>query len=490
LPGNAGWQLDAGMNTTFIQGYSGAVSALPGDNVPLYISTAQPSRYDLAVYRIGWYGGRGGRLLFREHGLVGIMQGTWSAQTGLVGCPHCAIDPITHRIEARWQQSVALAIGDTWTSGIYLIKLTAAKHGESYIPLVVRDATDATAVLANLPVNTYQAYNLWGGYSTYGRAEEDGHLNEPERAAEVSFDRPYDRSAGAGDFLNWDIHLVRWMERSGLDVSYTTDLDVHEHPERLLRHRMFVVMAHDEYYSLPMRDAVEHARDAGVSLAFMGADAIYWQNRYQPDFRGQRDRTLICYKVLSHGSDATEVPTRDPLLAQHPELVTTMWRDPIVHRPESSVIGLMYTSIIADKSRPDWVVAAPSSDPLLRDTGLAQGTHVRGGLVGYEYDGGGALKETPAGLVILARSQVISRYGSPGIALTSYYYAASGALVFDAGSIWWSWGLDESSPKGAQQPNAVRGNASIARLTANIFSAMLNPTGIHTLIGTPTASLP
>jgi hypothetical protein len=488
LPGDRGWQLDAGVSTTFIQGYAGVVSALPGDTVPLYISTAQPSRYDLTVYRIGWYGGLGGRALYTEHGLVGVPQGTWTLHEGLVGCAHCALDPTTHRLEARWQQSATLSLGATWLSGVYLIKLTAAHQGESYIPLVVRNDTGTTAALANLPVSTYQAYNVWGGYSTYGHIDRAGQLSERDRAVEVSFDRPYDRSAGAGDFLSWDIHLVRWMERAHLDVSYTTDPDVHAHPESLLRHRIFVVMAHDEYYTLAMRDGVERARDAGVNLAFMGADAIYWQNRFASDFRGQMDRTLICYKVQSdsNGHDPTAQPTRDPLYPQLPALVTTRWRDAIIGRPESNVIGLMYAGIVANNTRPDWVVSAPTAEPMFYDTGVRTGMHVRGGILGYEYDGAGPSSATPAGLVILARSRVVSRYGATTVAMTSYYRAPSGALVFDAGSIWWGWGLDELSLRGAPQRNTVGGNWAITRLTTNIFAAMLGTTGVTT----PTQVLP
>ena len=472
LPGTSQWQLDVGANTTFIQGYAGAVSAVAGDTVPLYISTAVPSTYALGVYRIGWYGGLGGRLLMQQTALHSLAQGIWTAHLGLLHCASCLRDPKTHLLEAHWQPAFLLPIGLDWPSGVYLIKLTAANHAESYIPLVIRADAAHTAALASLPVNTYQAYNLWGDDSLYGHDDLMGHIIYSQRAVKVSFDRPYDRSAGAGDFLSWDIHLVRWMERSHLDVSYTTDVDVHERPATVMQHPIFVVMAHDEYYTASMRDALEHARDAGVSLAFMGADAVYWQNRYQPDSLGQADRTLICYKVVTGSHDVTERPDHDPYLTLHPTLVTTLWRDPILHRPESTLIGLSYHSIFANNYFPDWVVSDDAANPMLAGTGLQPDEHVKGGLLGYEYDGLGAPQFTPPGLVILAKSRVMSRYGESDNAQTAYYRAPSGALVFDAGSIWWSWGLDELSPVGAAQRNVLQGNPAIAKLTTNIFDAM------------------
>src|SRR5581483_2951652 len=53
-------------------------------------------------------------------------------------------------------------------------------------------------------------------------------------AVKVSFDRPYAanpygvRLDGAGDFLRrWEYNAARFLERSGYDVTYFTDVDTH-----------------------------------------------------------------------------------------------------------------------------------------------------------------------------------------------------------------------------------------------------------------------
>ncbi len=54
------------------------------------------------------------------------------------------------------------------------------------IPLIVRERRlTAPAVLVQVPVNTWEAYNPWGGKSLYGSGQT--------HATEVSFDRPYDQ---------------------------------------------------------------------------------------------------------------------------------------------------------------------------------------------------------------------------------------------------------------------------------------------------------
>ena len=93
-----------------------------------------------------------------------------------------------------------------WQSGVCLARLTASdSQAQSYILFVVRDDSRRIELLVQLSVTTYQAYNDWGGKSLY-RWGSSGR----ERAAKVSFNRPYAANAqnaaaavgmGAGEFL-------------------------------------------------------------------------------------------------------------------------------------------------------------------------------------------------------------------------------------------------------------------------------------------------
>ncbi len=476
FPGTTQWELDANVVQNFIQGYAGNVSANPGDSVPLYISTVTSIQYRLDVYRIGWYHGLGGRLMESVPSLQSQTQGYWTPKTGLVACPSCTIDSHTGLIEAHWKSSYLLHIGMSWLSGVYLVKISSLNlvvPAEAYIMLVVTAPNSSSAIAASLPVDTYQAYNEWGGWSLYTHVAGPGQGGNTETAVAhadmVSFDRPLQ----VLDFLSWDIHSVRWLERSGYDVSYLTDVDLDEQPTLVEHHRVFITLGHDEYWSLAMRNSLQAARDAGVSLAFFGADDAYWQIRYQPDSAGLPDHTIICYKVATGGHYANQKLSNDPMYPAHPEVVTSLWRDPVVNRPENALLGLMYESFYNSGYRPDWVVVPGPLDSLAAGTGLQPGEHIRGGLLGYEYDGVWNNGQTPPNLHILALSPVVNTYKEKQIAATAYYRAASGALVFDAGSIWWSWGLDDLSPPGAPQPNRLKGNQAIENLTANILSAML-----------------
>ncbi|HKD77193.1 MAG TPA: N,N-dimethylformamidase beta subunit family domain-containing protein, partial [Ktedonobacterales bacterium] len=336
--GTTAWQLDKQVDTTYLQGYAGNVSIQAGDTLPLYISARAPITYNLDVYRIGWYMGLGGRLYASAHNLFANAQGYWSPQDGLSNCATCTTDPTTHLIEARWAQSYDLATGSGWLSGVYLIKLTAtggSTRAESYIPFIIRNDASQSAVLVNLPVNTYEANNIWGGYSLNQHGTQTNYTGaiSPDRATQVSFDRPFASSAGAGDFLNWDIHGVRFLERAGLDVSYTTNVDVATHPEQLQQHRVFVTLGHDAYWTNSIYQGLTSARDQGVSLIFLGGGDGHWQARLEPDSAGAPDRTLVSYQVSSTATDPTMRLSADPEYQTDRALVTAAWSDPVLNRP-------------------------------------------------------------------------------------------------------------------------------------------------------------
>src|SRR5262249_10979402 len=160
-----------------------------------------------------------------------------------------------------------------WTSGYYLARLVRPDGGDpNGVLFVVREAPQhhASTILVEGPVNTWEAYNSWGGRSLYVATEGASPANH------ISLDTPW-TPGSQWQFFKWSIELVRFLEREGYDVSYTTDIDVDRDPAELLHHSLIVVNGHGEYWTSTMRDAFEAARDARVNLMFMGANIGYWQ---------------------------------------------------------------------------------------------------------------------------------------------------------------------------------------------------------------------
>lgn len=400
-PGTSDWTVQHPSRAGEIEGYLGTVSAQRGESVPMYVTTTAPS-FTATAYRLGWYGGK----LARE---------VWASgpESGTVQAPPSR-DPSTNMIETSWQPSLKVPIGSDWPPGDYLFKLMSSTGWDSYVPLTVRDDSSHAAILVVNAVTTWQAYNLWGAYDLYA-----GPRGAAQRAKVVSFDRPYRLGDGSGDFLGNEEKLVKLVERDGMDVTYTTDVDLAERPSLLTQHRVIVTLGHDEYWSTAMRSNVTAARDAGVNLVFLGANSVFRHIRLDPSPLGP-DRHEINYRVAKD----------DPITATDPSQATVSWRDPPVSKPESTLLGEMYECNPVDA---DFVVRQPDAW-VFAGTGLSAGQHLAH-LVGSEYDHWSPADGGPP-VELLASSPVIC-HGRPSTSDFTYYVAPSGAGVLDTGTNLW-----------------------------------------------------
>lgn len=441
--GTRDWLISAEQEaTTQIQAYTSATSVQPGQTLTFYVSTQEDgTHYSIGIYRLGWYGGQGGRLKFFLPYQVGHAQGYYDPQAHqLISCFSCHIDAKTGLVEANWQPSYALTVPTDWVTGVYLAKFTDVNGMQTYAVFDVRGNYHSPYVVVTSDT-TDEAYNRWGGYSLYVQdgSAQAGSLegNDLKRAVKVSFDRPYLGDSGSGHVLIFEADAIHWLEREGYDLSYMSSADLHEHPMQLLQHNVYLSIGHDEYWTKEMRDGVEYARDHGVSLGFLGANTAFWQMRFEPDSAGTADRTIVCYKVQTDHNDLA----LDPLYGKDNSRVTSQWRDPVINRPENALVGIMYSSLNPNSF--SWRVSPQANSPLLDRTGLQPGHQYGCKLVGYEWDRIFNNGATPAGLQVIGTSTTIDANNQPDFSNTTYYVARSGALVFAAGSIYWTASLDK-----------------------------------------------
>jgi hypothetical protein len=399
-----------------IEGYASQTSAVAGETVALYVST-KAAQFHVEAYRMGYYQGIGGRLVWQSAPVTGARQ----ADPQLIAP--------TNTIECQWAPSLSVDIDQHWPPGAYLLKLVGTTGEQQFVPLCVRDDASMAAVVIQHSVTTWQAYNRWGGYSLYyGNADgtfsythDPGGGSFEHRARIVSFDRPYDHdwASGAADFVGNELPVIFHAEQLGLDVTYWTDMDLHTRPELLANHKALVSLGHDEYWSAPMRDGAEAALQSGVNFAFLGANACYRQIRFESSPLGP-NRRQICYKSA----------TEDPMTGQNDALVTVNWPDSPVLRPESQLIGSTYQDIgglgdmvITDAS--SWVFEGV---PVTANQALPQ--VVKGEFDRYVPGGAG-----PADLDVIAHSAVPNRHGN--YSDVTWWTADGGGGVFATGNASW-----------------------------------------------------
>jgi hypothetical protein len=458
--GTDAWRIKNYAAAGEIQAYADRASVNAGEALEFHVSTRQAgSRYQIEFYRMGWYGGSGARRISAATGLIGQAQGYHTGAAGLVGCNRRVADANLGLLDANWTPSYRLEVPSTWLSGIYLALLTDAGGKQTYVPFVVRQDERPSDLMFKASFNTYQAYNAWGSKSLYAdNSVGPVTVSGGAGAVKVSFNRPFDADYGSGEFLRYEYNLLRWMERMGYDVSYIADGDISTNAALLSSHRGFISAGHDEYWTGEERRRVEAARDAGIHLAFLSGDAVYWQARYEPSASGDPNRTLVVYRT-----DA------DPMCRSNPARATVRWVDPPLNLPQHMLTGTVY----AGQTEPftqDWIVK-DTTHWLFTGSGLAPGDRVRG-LVGKEFDRVPTDMLVPPGIQILSHSPIkvpaVDRPPEVAFANTSVYKAPSGATVFSAGTVTWGWGLDDASfPIGALHDTPV--SPAVQRITKNLL---------------------
>jgi hypothetical protein len=473
LPGTARdrWDLPAAGGSPSIQGFTTSVGVQRGETVVFKINTIARN-YRLEIYRMGWYAGNGARFVATVRPSVALPQVQPAcrqvAATGLVDC-------------GNWADSARWTVPDDAVSGVFAARLVREDgvFGVNQIVFVVRDDARTSDMLFQTSDATWQAYNIYGGSSLY-----KGTTRAPAgRAYKVSYNRPLmARNAGVPDrhnsFFTAEYPMLRWLERNGYDVTYTTGADVARLPRTVVQHDAFLSVGHDEYTSAEQRRAMTQARDAGVHLGFFSGNEVYWKTRWEPSIDGRATpfRTLVCYKESNPGRKIDPSPQW-----------TGLWRDmrfsppSDAGPPENELTGTIFGSAQGGKL----AVSVPASYGTLRfwrNTGIAllPPGGVRTfppGTMGWEFDTDQDNGWRPPGLVHLSETTVFihHRVGLDWVdSLATHhltmYRASSGALVFGAGTIEWTWGLDSVHDYALPGPgSAVR---DIQQSTVNLFADM------------------
>ncbi|WP_317164797.1 DUF4082 domain-containing protein [Hymenobacter ginkgonis] len=465
-PGNPAsqWQI-SGAGDLSIQGYATDISYNRGETARFKIKTAA-SAYSISIYRLGYYGGLGARL--QGTGIITAAlpqaQGNCNtdASTGLVDC-------------GNWTESAHWDIPATAVSGVYVAKLTRTDtQGASHIMFVVRDDASTSDLHFQTSDATWQAYNIYGDTNNNGKSLYVGVVGS--KASKVSYNRPFlTRNGGGGGGVaedgpfNAEYPMIRWLEANGYDVSYSTDVDTDRRGSLLLKHRVFLSVGHDEYWSGAARANVTAARNAGKHLAFFGGNEVYWKTRWENNYR-----TLVCYKEGTLGENTCGTKC-DPTTEW-----TGLWRDGCSFtgadgcRPENELSGQISWT---EASGPLTVPASYKNLRFWRNTSvatLAAGATatMTDGTLGYEWDPEQPAYQStyPSGRILLSETVLNGQTHR-----TSLYKHSSGAWVFGAGTVQWSWGLDSNHDRGSAAPSPAMKQA-----TVNLFADMgVQPTTLE-----------
>ena len=475
-PGTTDWQLTYVRSQNYrspdIEGYCSRTSVRPGESLDIFVSASTDTSVTIDIYRMGYYGGKGGRFI-TQLGPFNI-----SPQP----------DPVIaeHRLrECLWERTTKLTIPDDWLSGVYLGKLSCPDHRfESYVIFIVRDDREAD-LLFQCSDTTWQAYNKWpDSWSLYDS-------DEPRQPHGIrtwtSFDRPYGKypqildqplSQGSGEFLLWEYPLSYWLEQQGYDVTYCSNIDTHEDPAGLKRVKGFLSVGHDEYWTLDMFHHVRDAVDEGLNVAFLSSNSIMMAVELKPASTISADM-IDPWTGLGHDGNRVKVefdtggsPNRIMYRTARFGGVTDAERETGIMGPftveapnENTLIGAR--TMYPFNGSADWIVSR-ADHWIFEGTGLENGDRIRG-LVGWEHHGDPA--DIP-GLEVIAEGKTINSGGRESNYTATVYPGPEGNWVFNAATIYWPMGL--SNPPGHIVPHSHHGSPQgederVQQITTNFF---------------------
>ena len=343
---------------------------------------------------------------------------------------------------------------DDWPAGAYLLKLHADSGGQRYVPVTVRSPSCAGKVVLKNCVQTWQAYNMWGGYDLY-KGPNGAYA---DRSLVVSLDRPYGDN-GANMFLTYERNVIKLAEflttePGGLDLAYVTSMDIDADPRLLDGASALISLGHDEYWT-----------PAGAGQRHRGPR----QGRQPGLLRRQRDvpqdpaaaesplgaaRQVVCYKTDY---------TADPEYRKDPAEVTSDWRDAPNSDPESSLIGTSLRGLPGGRAvrgvrrRRSWVY---------QGTGVSGRRQLPAPGRRRVRPGRPRLPRSQRPIEVLSHSPLtcdgVASYGD-----SAYYTHPGGAGVYNSGTMRWVEAIY------GDQPHGIGGAtpAFVRQVTTNVLRA-------------------
>lgn len=238
-----------------LEGYCWPLSASPGETIRFMVSGEGSSR-----------------AVFRRYTSTSLAIDSVAVMAIDFDAAAQPVPPAVGRSGCTWNETFSLTIPDTWRSGLYAASCTDAADTSFDVSFVVKPSHDNRsniAVLAN--VNTWLAYNGWGGQSKYSGS------------ARTSFLRPNPGAAPGADFhlTRGELWILGWLSSIGHRPDLFTDIDFHNDGCDASQYRCLVLSTHPEYWSRQMYANLAAYLDAGGSVLYLGGNGIYENGEYE-----------------------------------------------------------------------------------------------------------------------------------------------------------------------------------------------------------------
>jgi hypothetical protein len=400
--------------STMVEGYCWPLSVGPGDTIDFKVSVnpgGAPQKGP-QTYRVRYLRLRRVVQPLQPSGYIDVSAHKEMDSAGPYAAEFQDAGPMVWETGCNWKSSFQLTIPDdgSWRSGLYAAECRPdgadPETGAYYLVFVVKPPVGEQGKLAVLSnINTWNAYNCWGGSSKYCC-----HEGSPLPRC-LSFERPNPATCPSelqtrecpavrpqtAHLTRAELWVLTWLEDQGYPFHLYSDHDLDRGIEGISnggwRYKALMLHTHPEYWTTGMYENLKNYVSGGGSLIYLGGNGIFEQVAYE---RGGK-----AMQVLQHASDADLATCNHELIRK-----SSQFRN--LGRPERAILGVGFENVHGCVGAP-YEVTAPQHRLLAHVVGSTIGTD---GLYcpasGWEMDVCGA--GTPSHTTILARGTNDSDY--------------------------------------------------------------------------------
>lgn len=417
----------------------------------------------------------------------------WRDAADHYGAIHFLADALE---DCEWPADWTIELPQEMVSGFYAARVT---DGDSvdFVPFFVRPASATGArILLVAPTATYAAYansRFWWedpiqelvqdrlvelgteeqyliGHVELGLSNYDQHCDgtpvcySSRRRPNLNMRPGHVRGEGYAS----DLHLIAWLERSGLAYDVATDEDWHRSGRRLLdAYDVVITGTHPEYVSLAMLDSGVDWVGSGGRLMYMGGNGFNMNITFDPERPWIMENRRV--ELWEQDEDWRRARAHNSIDGERGGTFPPSGRRPAtLIGVESATMGFdrSYPFHLSElRNRPDVAFAtAGITGTILGDRGDL------GGVVGQEWDNAAGLDLGP-GHVVLGSSRdhslIPPLFGAlrPDHHADLVLYLRGPGAVFSVSSMAWAGELSESDF-----------DNDVARVTDNVLRRFLDPT--------------
>jgi len=274
-----------------VEAYADAFSVLPGRTIEFSVSVKSPSSdkvlleifsADQIIVDSSLYGERADQAYGQDY------RNFLSVRPHAI--PHHAVQfearsyplpPNASQEGCSWPKAVDWRVPAALGSCVCMARFTYGGF-HAYVIFVVLPGASRSRILCQLSVNTYQAYNSFGGYCLYGPPVSKGIRNP------ISFERP----CQLWDYILYEAAILSWFGRN-FSPDFCTNVDLHRDPMILAGYDLFVSCGHDEYWSTQMRDGVESFGRSGGNVLLLSGNTCYRPASFEGSHGSQMRRVTL-----------------------------------------------------------------------------------------------------------------------------------------------------------------------------------------------------